>query len=412
MTWEERLQPAAYTAAGRQRIPFAYRDLSTAFELFGTEFNYPDGSGSYIQRTGWGARRFPMEIIINGPDHDLVAEEFEKSLAAPGVGVLEHPIKGRMRVVPFGVVERDDRLTTAANQTVIRVAFWRVDGIEIPTNSAASTSLTQQALAAYAANAAEQLQSSIYIDTATARASLESTNSGLLGQAVAGLERIARASKNVNYQFDAVVESINESINVLVGDPLTLGFQTVIALQAPARAAASISDRMEAYGNLARSIVTQGLAVSGFDDVPSNNFHMANLYASTYVTGQVVTALNSEFTTRKDAVLAAEAILSLLDEVTNWREDNYTALGQVDTGGDLQQLQESVASVASYLVELSFSLKQEKRVTLTHARTPIDLCAELYGKVDEVLQFFIDTNNLSWQEHIEIMAGRRIVYYV
>ena len=87
MTWEERLQPAEYTAAGRQRIPFAYRDLSTAFELFGTEFNYPDGSGSYIQRTGWGARRFPMEIIINGPDHDLVAEEFEKSLAAPGVGI-------------------------------------------------------------------------------------------------------------------------------------------------------------------------------------------------------------------------------------------------------------------------------------------------------------------------------------
>lgn len=412
MPWQDRIQQAAYTSATGPRIPFDFEDVSTSFELFGTEFNYPDGLASYVQRTGTGSRRYPMTAIFSGPDHDLIANEFEKALGAKGIGVLEHPFYGRMRVVPFGVVEREDRLVTAANQTKITVVFWRADGITVPTVGASSTAETQQALADYAAKAAGQYADTITNENYEDEIYLVRANEAFLGEASQVLERIARGSKGVQSQFSTVVESINANIETLVNDPLTLAHQTVIALQAPARAAVATADRMEAYGTLARSIIAQGLALPTYDGTPSNTFHTADMYASTYVTGQVITALNTQYTTRSEAILAAEAILQLLSEVTEWREENFLALEEYDTGGDLQQLQESVASVAAFLVELSFSLKQEKRITLTHNRTPIDLCAELYGRVDEVLQFFIDTNNLSWQEHLEIMAGRRIVYYV
>ncbi len=67
--------------------------------------------------------------------------------------------------------------------------------------------------------------------------------------------------------------------------------------------------------------------------------------------------------------------------------------------------------VAGYLVDISFDLRIEKVVTITRDRTIIDLCGEYYSEVDSVLDFFIETNNLSGDEHIELKAGREIVYY-
>lgn len=84
----------------------------------------------------------------------------------------------------------------------------------------------------------------------------------------------------------------------------------------------------------------------------------------------------------------------------------------VDTGEAYQALQQSTALAAGYLVGLSFTLAQERRVTLDRARTIVDLAAELYGTVDDTLDFLIDTNDLSGDEIIELPAGRTVVYYV
>lgn len=84
----------------------------------------------------------------------------------------------------------------------------------------------------------------------------------------------------------------------------------------------------------------------------------------------------------------------------------------IDTGSAYQQLQEAVAITAGFLVGISFTLKQERRLILDRSRTIIDLVAELYGSIDEQLDFFITSNNLSGSEILELPKGREIVYYV
>lgn len=84
----------------------------------------------------------------------------------------------------------------------------------------------------------------------------------------------------------------------------------------------------------------------------------------------------------------------------------------IDTGESYQQLQNIVALTSGFLLELSFSLAQERSFTLQKPRTVIDLVAELYGGVDEFLDFFVESNSLSPFEVLEIQAGRKIVYYV
>ena len=64
------------------------------------------------------------------------------------------------------------------------------------------------------------------------------------------------------------------------------------------------------------------------------------------------------------------------------------------------------------MVDLAFSLKQEKRIVLDRAFTPIELTAELYGAVDAQLDTLIQSNQLTGSEILEIPKGREIVYYI
>jgi hypothetical protein len=201
---------------------------------------------------------------------------------------------------------------------------------------------------------------------------------------------------------------------LLISQPLTLAFQTAQLIQAPARALTNIRAKLDGYKNLVNSIIFGDNAVAQptRGSISSNSFHTRDLYASSYVTGSVVSVVNNKFTTKTEALTAADEVLTQLDNVTKWRDDNFKSLSEIDTGAAYQKLQEAVALTAGFLVEISFSLKQERRFILTRDRTIIDLVAELYGSIDDELDFFINSNNFSGSEILEIPKGREIVYYV
>jgi hypothetical protein len=51
-------------------------------------------------------------------------------------------------------------------------------------------------------------------------------------------------------------------------------------------------------------------------------------------------------------------------------------------------------------------------VVLDRPRTIIDLAAELYGSVDDKLDFLISSNNLTGDQILELQRGQVISYYV
>ena len=126
----------------------------------------------------------------------------------------------------------------------------------------------------------------------------------------------------------------------------------------------------------------------------------------------VVSVVNNQFETKTDALEAADQILALTNDVINWRDNNYKSLGEIDTGSAYQKFIDAVALTAGFLVQISFNLKQERRIVLTGPRTIIDLSAELYGEIDPKLDFFINSNDLTGSEILELPAGKEVVYFV
>jgi prophage DNA circulation protein len=410
MTWTDRLKEAAYTSPSRKRYTFEYENVSNSRDKKTTNFEFPDVDGTYVQESGSAGRSFPLRCIFWGADYDQDAAKFDAALFEAGTGKLEHPIYGTVDVVPTGTISRRDDLKTAANQAIIEVTFMSTIGLIYPS---AQTDPASEVLAAVAAsNTAKAAEfEKIDLDTEVKKATFKNGYTAFLDKAQADLAAIADVTSGVRSEFNAINDSINRGIDVLIGQPLTLAFQTEQFIQAPGRSDALIKDKLNAYKNLAESITLNNDGSTSLS-LDANDFALKTLYAMGYVTGSVVSAVNTQFDTRSNAVTAASEILEQFYELNTWADANITELGAIDTGAAYQQLQAAVALTAGYLVEISFTLKQERRVVLDRARTIVDLTAELYGDIDDNLDFLIESNDLSGSEILELPKGKEVVYYV
>lgn len=393
MSWIGNLREAAYTSPDGRRVTFAYEDVSFSIDKKTSAYNFPDADGTLVQDLGHTGRQYPLRIILWGADYDAQAEDFEQALLARGIGKLEHPAYGTVDVVPYGSITRRDDLKTAGNQAIIEVTFWETINLVYPS--------AQTDPAAEVAKTIDDFNNTVQLsglDTAVSIATFEATFTGLLDKSVAMLSGIANATDKVGRQFKQIVDSVrNNFLN-----PAILAVQTLKMLQSPARS--SSPGRQDTYSDLMISIIDSAPVGTVVEEFPPRE-----LYAMGAVTGTIITLINTQYSTKTGALQAADALLSQFDRLVTWRDNNYIG---VDTGESYQKLQQAVALTAGYLVEISFTLKQERRLVLDRDRTIIDLAAELYGSVDDQLDFLINSNNLSGDEILELPRGREIVYYI
>lgn len=469
-SWIDRLAPAAYTPPSGLRITFDYEDQNTGADKKTSAHEFPDANGVLVQDHGLGARRFPSRIFFSGPDHDKQAAVFEAAIQETGRGVLETPLYGEHEVVPFGKYRRFDLLVRGANQTVFEVMFLKTIGAVYPLFEEDAASAVQSALDLFGDAGAAEFASALQQTSVSETQGILDTINGLVDQVGEGLDKVAAVQQVVADQFEDIISTIDNTIDTLVAQPLTLAFETKRLIQTPATALANITDRLTSYGNLASNIFGASNAVSdpggpggkgpridantgvGNDAEGPNRFHCRSLFAMNYVAGSTLSTLftntdtagtsgvpaiqrqqadadrtdvaaQNKFESSTQALDAAALVLEQLDALVTWRDENFQALAgdsgdfistpsNTDQGGAIEALQRAVGLGAGFLIQLSFALPRERTVVLTAPRTFLDLCWELKGTiVDNELDFLIDSNDLSGDEIFELPVGREMVYY-
>lgn len=436
--WQSRLRPASYKSPKGTVIGFDFVDLSREFELRGTAFEYAQVNDAYIQRKGFGPRKYPMVCYFSGSNCDLIATAFEAALCEPGVGVLQHPLYGTLKnVVPFGTVQRSDPTGTAANQTIVNVTFWTTTGAVYPNSDPATQNEIALAIEGFNVEAAQKFAIKMNLRKAALRAGAIATIKGYLKKVSASLSAVSSSVASVRREMQDIEDAINFGIDTLIGQPLLLAQQICNLIQAPARAVAGIGSRIDGYSRLLSDIVgsaeanpgesfASGTSLLSRRDSVGNDFHISDLLVSAAVSGSILAATGkpasgapATFTTRAQAIAAADAIASQYDQAVAWRDAGFEALGgiadvsesRVDTGEGVQQLQELSALSVGFLVQTSFGLKSQREHVTDRARTIIDLSAQLHQKVDEKLDVIIDANDLSGDQILELQQGTRIVYF-
>lgn len=430
-TWEDRVRRGAYNSPGGTRILFDFEDVRRETEKRTTAFEFPGVNNAYVQDNGHGSRKYPLRCIFWGADHDRIATAFEAALLERGIGRLEHPLYGTFDVIPFGTITRRDDLKSAANQTIVEVTFWTTLRAIYPSNQQNPRSEILAAITGFDVAAAQQFSDKTNLATQLQKANVKATVKKFLRDVSAALQSVSDATTSVTREFRDAQSTINQGLDVFVGQPLLLAQQISNLIKAPARAVAGIQSRLEAYGNLADSIfgsdagspgtaLTSGTALAVRSDQISNDFHTSDLFASNAVGGSVVSVTQTEFETKPQAITAAEDVIDQFDNLVAWRDAGFASLEQVptigafqvDTGESYQALNRAVSLCAGFLVEISFSLVAERRIVIDRPRTIIDLSSELYGSVDnDTLDFLLNSNDLVGDEILELPRGTTIRYY-
>lgn len=416
--WRSRLRPGAYTSPSDTRLEYLYEDVRREGTKRGSVFQFPGVNGAYVQQKGFGPRQYPLRCFFSGPQHDLIADQFEAGLYEDGHGKLEHPLYGTFEVVPLGVIARRDDLARAANQSVVEVTFLAGLLDVYPAETVGAEDEILKNLGDFDAVAAQEFANRIEAQSSVARATMKGTVRGFLRDVSAALQTVSQHTSDVRAEFDSFFRLVNEGIDVLVGQPVLLAQQLSNLVQAPARALSGIQSRLEGYANLLDSIFTSPAGRLSTSVSPlsrsvrrGNDFQIAQLLSMQAVAGTVRSAAVHEFATKPEALAAAVDALDRFDEMVAWRESGLAELGAIDEGGAYQTLHEAVARTAGSLVEASFSLVPERRIVLDRPRTIVDLAAELYGSVDDRLDLLITSNNLTGSEILELPRGRTIAYY-
>lgn len=426
-SWQERVRQGAYKAPSGKRVTFDFESVSREITLRRPAFEFQGINDAYVQENGFGARSYPLACFFSGPNHDHDATAFEVALLEPGTGQLEHPFYGTFNVVCTGTITRRDDLKEAANQSVVEVTFTTTTGAVYPSKKVSAKNEIQAQLDLLALTCAASFAAKANISNTLARANLKATIRSFLRKTSSALSAVASKVSSVNAEFTDAQRLVNESIDVLIGQPLLLARQVTNLVTAPGRALLGLASRLEAYDALLSSIIGSAEA-SSTEVVPgipgtsvsrakliarkTNDFHAADLFTASSLAGSATSALNNAYTTRPEAISAAVRVAASLDLITPWRDAKHDALEIIDDGASYQVMQSLSARVAGYLVDASFSLVPERAIVLDRPRTIIDLAAEIYGEVDSRLDFIINTNGLTGSEILELPRGRRIVYYV
>lgn len=412
--WQSRIVPAAYTSPSGVRLAFLYEDVAIEFQKHTTEFVFPDVSGSFVQDLGRSGRRFPLRVIFSGENYDTVADVFGAMLAERGFGILEHPIYGQHTVVPFGRVRREDRLKTAGNQAIFTVVFYETLELLFPFETGSPVDATNAAVEAYLVAGSEVFASGVNFEKVVDQQSLLDRFVATTKQIQGGMQSIVDKVSGVKRQFNRVATAIESTAETLIGGPLAIASQLSQMAQIPARVAGSISSQIDSYGTLLQRITGVPPSIKGGDDdaQPANNFYSDDLAATNMLMGAVSAAANNEFETRTEAQEAADAILALCDELTAWRDERLTTLELIDTGESHQHVVAAVANISGFLIEMSFTLKQERSIILSEPRTPLDVEGFIYQTAGENLDRLIATNDLVGTQILEIPAGFEVIYHV
>lgn len=414
MSWEERLKEAAYVSPSGERLVFMYEDVSRTFDKKTAGFDFPDAEGTLVQDSGSTGYKYPILAYFSGADCDLEADRFELALRETGRGRLEHPIYGTVDVVPFGAVTRSDALKTAANQSTVEVTFWETILPVYPMPQTDPASQVLQEVRDLAGVLGGDLSQQIDLSDPGALATFKNKMTSIVKTVEATLSKINGAKELVTSKISEVIATVDGIVSPTLGalegvrsSVVSLVDQVMELAAVPGDLAAPFREKFVAYQDLIKSLIEPIFEVED-----ETEFLAEECFAECLLGGTLVSVVDSAPETQGEALQNAADILELLEDITTWIEDTRGRLELVDASASYQRLQEATAMAAEFLVSSSFNLKKERVIVLERPRTIIDLSAQIYGSVDDMLDTLIDTNHLSGSEILELPMGKEIKYYV
>jgi hypothetical protein len=464
MAWQDKSLEAKYISPSGGEHIFLWEDkLSRETELKTGVFTFPDKNGAHVQHQGAGATTFPLTCIFSGSDCMDRADAFEAALIEEEPGELQHPVYGKIKVIPTGNIKREDDLVSGLNESRVTVTFTETITDEPPTELAAvaaaeieeqfeeftesaavdfAEGLTvetvaeaiqlQSDLEAQAQNIEDNLTPLVSMDTETL-ANFKTT-SGEYQAAIKELQnsRFSKAQdlyNNTKKAFQETEKFVVKSLNVA---RLSLHL-----MKLPSRMAINILEKTKGYAQLISAIANQ------FKNDPYGINNTKNAFISTALvlsgclaniaSGNALSIVSAAaqagaarkasspgaaggdeggVISREESIETINQLSAMFETIKVFQDSKIKNNAVIDSNSNSYLiLNELFYSSIKLIQQASFSLPMQKTITLDRDRQAIELCCELYGSLDYLDKFIVE-NNFNIDEIELLPMGKEVTYYV
>ena len=442
MELDNELQEAAYNSPGGKRQTFIYENVSRETDLKTATFTFPEMDGALVQSLGVGGRSFPMKCIFTGAKCRKEADSFEKLLCERGHGILEHPVYGKINVVPTGKIKRVDNLVDGVNEASVEVTFSEtITDNDNSVSEVETADSLNEAMDSFEDSAAADFTDKIKTDSVEDKMQLQAVMKSQTDSTFKGVEGMARKDWKSKKDFmkwlkDAknFISSIENNMD-LIGSYAESAARTIIkTMRLPCKIATTALSKVAGYSQIIKDIANNVKADPFGANMVSNQFAIINLAitsalaslsygvaATAQEAGSGTAAGTDEtgganagcFSSRAEVLEVAEQITGLFSEYSAYVDSQNKKNAFIDTGDCYEKVLNVVTLSLKALEETAFNLPVMRIIILDRDRQLFELLAELYGadgfnRQDQ----FINDNKLTADEIVLIPMGREVRYYV
>lgn len=405
----ERIRDPIYRSPSGATFTLQFDDVERSGGKKAAIHELPQQDVADVQDLGNQSEKFPMSVYFTGSNYDTQADALWTALSERGAGTLQHPRYGNIPVLPL-TWSQSEKFVDGLGRADFKIDFIRVNTeVILPITAVAAAESVTSATSSAIDNSVTESADEFVPENAADVAALTVQASSWLADYNAAFAKVTAVSETIQSEVNKAVSEFSANIDDLIAAPQELFLSMSNLSTMPAQVVTNIVDKIDAYHeqitNLALSVpesYTQALTSCE-----------ALFYA--FAGASVATTIGT-IATRGDAVSIANSMADISTLVQQAIENNEAAISGFRANPEtLAALVNAMATARASILERSYSLKSERRVTMASERTPLDLIAEFYGDaltdIDTVLDDFIRTNCLCGNEILLIPAGREVVYY-
>lgn len=409
MSWLDRIQDniTIVTGDGSEWQP-KWKPTQYIQEFNISSFEFPNIEGTLVRKKQPKGRKFQLEIYFQGEDHLDVSEAFRVSSADQRPWRITHPYYDDILCHPSSLTFDNrgynvSKITGTLLETILDI---------FPDSSLNAEDDINERKDALDEQAASSYESSID--------SIDSNNAAVINDSMTDLE-VEAEKISIGDQVSAMKNLVSKGVNAVnSGIGKAEGFVRAVqnTINYPFQIINSVSSRLDAFKNSFDRLGTSLGTLLGKND---RKYYEA--YGATGISGGCQATFNqkSEFVynTREEVDEITTAVLEIYNNfIFNLDENQSETATEEDAfipdAETIKQLEEVVTLTVSNLFEIALEAKQEQILILEADSDPITLAHRIYGldAEDEVLEKFVENNQINLNNIFFLEKGMEIKYYV
>jgi hypothetical protein len=411
MSWVENLSNGLkiITGDGRTYEPLCMLDINvSSYDFNISEFNFPEKSGTRIERRLPKGRRFPLEFYFQGSDNIQVSEAFRISANNLNQWTVFHPVFGKIIGHPASI-EIDNR---GMNTSKITTTFLETIG-----NNGPETSQDLRASGLKSASQAVEINNESF-----PLVSLQSSDVAVMSENATDIYQSAVTFANNEETYSGYLNIYGQATNAINNALSTISTGIYFIndfINYPFQFAIGVKQRLSIFKSQIEDLIEK---LDNLNDKSQKSIFESQ--AASMVTGaiqSVLTPQENDYTNAVDVLFVTDQLIEIynlyFDALQSVQSADATQITSYNPNSELQYLLDySVNFAVSNLLQIALQAQQERIIYLENDSNVIVQTHRFYGisqdDNQDTIQYFIDTNNIQMRELIGLKKDRKLVYYV